>query len=122
MTINKKYSVRLHSRMIFKPSKLLVTQEMLDLCSVLDAFFEAEKKWRRGLPRGMHFALVYCPISEGMGVKIVNSDSGFPRGRGDTKSAVIRGWLWIFFGISQFNVVDSQACTGTSPVTSSHVT
>ena len=52
------------------------------------------------LPRGMHFALIYCPISEGMGVKIVNSDSGFPRGRGDIKLAVIHGRVWIFFGIS----------------------
>ena len=53
------------------------------------------------LPRGMHFALVYCQISEGMGrVNNVNSDSGFPGGRGDTKSAVIRGRVWIFLELA----------------------
>ena len=55
------------------------------------------------LPRGMHFALVYSQISEGMGVNNDNSNSGFPRGRGDTKSAVVQGRVWIFFKLANNN-------------------
>ena len=38
----------------------------------------------------------------GWGFNNDNSDFGFPRGRGDTNSAVIHGRVWIFFGISQY--------------------
>ena len=40
--------------------------------------------------------------SQGWRVNHDSYDFGFPRGRGDTKSAVICGQVWLFLGISHY--------------------
>ena len=47
--------------------------------------------------KGYAFCLCLLSNFQGVGVNRDNSEFGFPGGRGDTKTAVIRGQVWIFF-------------------------
>ena len=114
MTINKKIILRKTALENDFETQQAVCNNYTDTGNVRSLLRSSKlrKKWRRG--RKCFQGVCILPLftvrfPRGWGVNNVNSDSGFPRGRGDTKSAVIRGRGWIFFGISHYSLMKAKS-------------